>query len=84
MFSRLYMEMKPKKLLYTRKSLAVFSKTYNSEILADFGGTVQYRHMYVRKEKILADFNLMVSWSIHQTAKFNSPSDFPAVLEMRS
>ena len=28
---------------------------------------------------ILADFNLAVGWSIRQTAKFNSPPNFPAI-----
>ena len=28
---------------------------------------------------ILADFNLAAGWSIHQTAKFNSPPNFPAI-----
>ena len=28
---------------------------------------------------ILADFNLAVGWSICQTAKFNSPPNFPAI-----
>ena len=32
-----------------------------------------------RNDLILADFNLAVGWSIRQTAKFNSPPNFPAI-----
>ncbi len=33
-----------------------------------------------RNDLILADFSLVVGWSIRQTAKFNSPPNFPSVL----
>ena len=35
-----------------------------------------------RNDLILADFNLAVGWSIRQTAKFNSPPNFPAIRYM--
>ena len=43
--------------------------------------TTQRRHPLIStmNDFILADFNLAVGWSIHQTAKFNSPPNFPAI-----
>ena len=35
--------------------------------------------MYTHAEEILADFNLVVGWSLHKTIKFNSPPTFPAI-----
>jgi hypothetical protein len=31
------------------------------------------------RNDLLVDFNLAVGWSIRQTAKFNSPPNFPAI-----
>ena len=44
-----------------------------------FGGSVRDRHMYICKYEILAHFNLAVAKVDHQTAKFNSPPNFPAI-----
>ena len=44
-----------------------------------FGGSVRHCHMYIGKFEILADFNLAVAKTDHQTAKFNSLPNFPAI-----
>ena len=44
-----------------------------------FGGSVRDCHTYICKYEILADFNLVVAKTDHQTAKFNSPPNFPAI-----
>ena len=36
-----------------------------------FGGSVRDRHTYICKYEILADFNLVVAKTDHQTAKFS-------------
>ena len=35
--------------------------------------------MYICEKEILVDFNLAVAQAVHQTAKFNSPPNFPAI-----
>ena len=42
--------------------------------------TTQRPHLLIStmNDFILADYNLAVGWSIRQTAKFNSPPNFPA------
>ena len=57
----------------------VWSQTYNSEILADFNLAARYSiviRIIIHMEKTVAEFNLAISWSICQTAKFNSPTNF--------
>ena len=44
-----------------------------------FGGSVQDHHVYICEKEILADFNLVVAQAVRQTAKFNSPPNFPAI-----
>ena len=44
-----------------------------------FGGMVRYRHTYMHAEKFLADFNFGGLKAYRQTAKFNSPPNFPAI-----
>ena len=44
-----------------------------------FGSSVRDCHMYIRRYEILTDFNLAVVKVDHQTAKFNSPPNFPAI-----
>ena len=44
-----------------------------------FGSSVQDRHMLYASKKFLVDFNLVVAQAVRQTAKFNSPPNFPAV-----
>ena len=34
---------------------------------------------HIQYDFILADFNLVVGWSIRQITKFNSPPNFPAI-----
>ena len=36
-----------------------------------FGGTVQYRHMHIRMEEILAEFTLPTGWLVCQIATFS-------------
>ena len=44
-----------------------------------FGSLVRDRHTYICKYEILVDFNLVVAKLDHQTAKFNSPPNFPSI-----
>ena len=44
-----------------------------------FGGSVRDHHTYIYKYEILADFNLAGCKLDHQTAKFNSLPNFPAI-----
>ena len=45
----------------------------------EFGSLVRDHHTIICKYEILADSNLVVAKTDRQTAKFNSPPNFPAI-----
>ena len=60
---RLYVEMR-------QKSYRISGKFGGLVPNIRFRNTCGYRHTYIRTEEILAEYNLVVSWSISQTDKF--------------